>query len=784
MDIYEFTNFVIMTTIAAVGILTIKFVLKEKITPRAHVLIWLVLIFQIAFFPIKGLLPESDFALATYVPSYETQEEYREFTASEDIAATVEYEKQNAKTKELVTTSQMPIQWHKTPLLFTLLLFALFLTRHILYMRAYYKLPLCNAGDILELFEECKRQVGVKSDIRLKTGADSPMLAGIIRPVIYISSGYSREELRYVIIHELCHYKNKDIWLNILSVTVLCLFWYNPVIWLCFYVFRRDMEIYCDERVIKITEEGKGYAATLLKAAVGTQFLLATSSLISGEKEVVRRINRMAALKKPKVWATATVACVAALFTLSLLLNGASAIKTVTYPTQQDIDNVIFDIPGKWIKGIEKTKEGQLIFDGGKAGTAYLPMSAEVHNAIGAAQSARYGTLKDTAQLAEKTDIVNDIKKSLPGQVEKIDAIDGYDWSGTVGKYFTAVTEKEGKRYNWAIGAGWAMYAVWAEEEQASQKDLLNILKTTRYLERPEDGLLTSFGGNIKYYLDEMNQKGNSSANKLLKNYLQANKDIKLPVDKAISGYKIHSLVPVKVKKDSPLAEIYPNAYIYKADYEVFPEYKELYSYDTYNGTDFSITKKGAQRYQEKYLLFTENVYLDKNDVEDIHQFYFVGFLSEEDIEEKGLESVAYELTSIWYYHEIQGNILKYLENKYVGNAVKTSKIIRALPMNHLMDFSSGTYTKEDKGIVLLTEEEPFGLILNYNVSSFDSYIQECSINNVSILSNAIGNMQRCIIQLHCDTESGKKTRIMDFELTPGGGLNMDKMKITEKSAY
>lgn len=101
------------------------------------------------------------------------------------------------------------------------------------------------------------------------------------------------------------------------------------------------------------------------------------------------------------------------------------------------------------------------------------------------------------------------------------------------------------------------------------------------------------------------------------------------------------------------------------------------------------------------------------------------------------------------------------------------------------MDTSEGMYTKEEdnRGAVLLTAKEPFGLILNYNVPAFDSYLHERSIANVSILSNVIGNIQKCTIQHHYNTDSGKKTQIMNFELTPGSGLNLDKMKITEKNA-
>lgn len=806
MNIYGFVDLAIMTTVAAALILLVKFAFKEKLSARMHMLIWLVLLAQILCFPVKELLPESNLAVQTYLPSYEAQAVRSDtdgalqsgneaVTPHAGSNAAIDASTQSAQEGQSVqgVAPAAPVALGVVWLSGALALFAVFAVRHILFLRKYAVLPFCKDADILELFDECKTAVGVKRNIRLKVGAACPMLAGMFRPVIYLSKGYDRQELRYVLIHELCHYKNKDLGLNVLSVAVLCLFWVNPIIWICFFVFRRDMERRCDDSVVRITGNRREYASALLKAAAGAPFLLATSSLISGESETGRRIKRMAAWKKPKVWVSALVAVAAVAVAAALLLNGAPTTKTITYPIAGVESHVIFDVPADWVEAKPPENDGNWTFAGGRAGTATIPMSAEVHSAISTAQSARYGMLKDTAQLAEKTNIVNDITGNLPGTVEEVKVIDGYDWSGAVGKYFTATTANDGKRYNWAIGVGWDIFTVWAEEGEASQEALLEIMKTARYLERPENGLLTAAGASDRYVLDAIEGDVDRSAKKLFEAYLAAYEDEGLPLDKVAKGCKLYSIEPVEVSKDSPLAVIYPNACIYKADYELYPKYKNFYSCDTYNGSDFEVTENGGQRYREKYLLFAENVYLDKNDVADTHQFYFVGFLGQEpkqEAEETSVDVSGYRWAEVWYDVEIQSNVLKYLENEYVGDVTKTSKIIQALPLFHLMDTSAGMYTKESypKGVTLLTEKEPYGLILNYDIVTSDGMIHpiledalyERSIADVSTLSNAIGNLGTCTIRLHYDDMRGKFVKNMAFDLDPGFGVDLSKMNITE----
>ena len=175
-----------------------------------------------------------------------------------------------------------------------------------------------------EILNECKKILGIKRQVFIFEGK-TPMLMGIIKPKIIIPDGYSENEQRNIVIHELCHLKNNDILFIWIAVIILCLNWFNPVIWYSFFLFRRDIEVYCDERVLKYTDSKKDYAQLLLKTALEkNRFVLGTTSLQNGEKEVERRIKYMAYFKKPKfIWSFIILALVVAISVICLT-NGTN----------------------------------------------------------------------------------------------------------------------------------------------------------------------------------------------------------------------------------------------------------------------------------------------------------------------------------------------------------------------------------------------------------------------------------------------------------------------------
>lgn len=137
-----------------------------------------------------------------------------------------------------------------------------FLKRWASPVQDYRILPLYNAiGDELDLDRRP----------RLMTcpGLSAPMLAGLLHPMLLLpEQPLSPKELEYALLHELTHYRRRDIWLKALSLWVRAVHWFNPLVWLMDRAIERDTELSCDEAVLRRLppEEHAAYGKTILSA--------------------------------------------------------------------------------------------------------------------------------------------------------------------------------------------------------------------------------------------------------------------------------------------------------------------------------------------------------------------------------------------------------------------------------------------------------------------------------------------------------------------------------------
>lgn len=128
----------------------------------------------------------------------------------------------------------------------------------------------------------------------------SPFILGIFKPKIYIPFGVDDEYLSYIIAHESCHLKRRDNVIKLFAFFLLCVHWFNPFCWLAFYLMNKDMEMSCDERVIKDNADIKKiYSFALLSFAADSK-IPSPASLCFGEGSVKGRIKNVLSFKKPK----------------------------------------------------------------------------------------------------------------------------------------------------------------------------------------------------------------------------------------------------------------------------------------------------------------------------------------------------------------------------------------------------------------------------------------------------------------------------------------------------
>ena len=158
-------------------------------------------------------------------------------------------------------------------------------------------------------------------NVRLCDGLPSPFLMGLLRPVIYLPAELSDAEREYVLAHETAHLRRRDHWWKALGFLLLALFWPNPLLWLGYSRFCRDLELACDETVIRnySAQSRQAYAETLLRCAAPKGTL--SAPLAFGETGVKQRIVSLAKYRRPAGWVTALAAGVCLLLGVSLATN-------------------------------------------------------------------------------------------------------------------------------------------------------------------------------------------------------------------------------------------------------------------------------------------------------------------------------------------------------------------------------------------------------------------------------------------------------------------------------
>ena len=169
-------------------------------------------------------------------------------------------------------------------------------------------LPLQNQ-EVRRLYHRCLEEMGIHRDIPVYSTAflKSPIIVGLLKPCIYLPihliSDYDESDMRYMLLHELQHYKHKDAVASYLMNLAGVIYWFNPLVWYALKEMRNDREVACDTSVLKMLEEDayEDYGNTLINFAEKvslTPFPFA-AGLGGNMKQMKRRIINIASYEKP-----------------------------------------------------------------------------------------------------------------------------------------------------------------------------------------------------------------------------------------------------------------------------------------------------------------------------------------------------------------------------------------------------------------------------------------------------------------------------------------------------
>lgn len=153
-----------------------------------------------------------------------------------------------------------------------------------------------------------------------------PMVAGILKPRIYLPSGMAEEHVAYVVEHEKTHIRRKDPITKLAAYVIACIHWFNPLVWLAYHFLEKDMEMTCDEETLQRigTEQKKAYATALVQLSVGTRRVFAVP-LAFGEGDTKGRIKNVMHYKKTVKMA-------------AILAVAAGVLVFAVFMTKQDAD--------------------------------------------------------------------------------------------------------------------------------------------------------------------------------------------------------------------------------------------------------------------------------------------------------------------------------------------------------------------------------------------------------------------------------------------------------------
>ena len=195
---------------------------------------------------------------------------------------------------------------------------------------------------------------GTEKRVRVCDRISSPFVLGVIFPKIYIPSTLGEEDMRYVMEHEKTHIKRGDHLWKPLGFLLLSVYWFNPILWAAYILMSRDIELACDEGVIKQLGEDskKAYSEALINCSAPRR-LVTACPLAFGEVGVKERIKRVLNYKKPAFW----------IIVLAIVSCAVVAVCFLTNPKRQLTIASLYaqaDQPDSESDGLPKTSQ---IFD-------------------------------------------------------------------------------------------------------------------------------------------------------------------------------------------------------------------------------------------------------------------------------------------------------------------------------------------------------------------------------------------------------------------------------------
>lgn len=161
-----------------------------------------------------------------------------------------------------------------------------------------------------------------RDNISVSDRVRSPFILGILRPRIFLPSGLEEGQEAYILAHEEAHLRRRDHWWKPFGYLLLSVYWFQPLCWAAYILFCRDIELACDEKVIRDLSfpERKAYSRVLLECGKQRKMIL-SCPLAFGEVSIRERVKAVLNYKKPAFWLAAVAAAACVILAVLFLTN-------------------------------------------------------------------------------------------------------------------------------------------------------------------------------------------------------------------------------------------------------------------------------------------------------------------------------------------------------------------------------------------------------------------------------------------------------------------------------
>ena len=311
-----FANILSMSTIASIvflmTILVRKFV-KNKVSSSRLCLLWIIFICTLIF-PLKFSSPLS---IRNFI-------NHNKSSVIIDLANSYDFNNSDSTTVgDKSYNYYIPTVWIAVSVLLTLKDLLIYIS----ILKSVRMRDKVIPQNVVRLLEMCKREMKISDSITciVQEKIKTPSLFGIFHTKILLSKEILElpdDELKFIFIHELSHYKNNHQSLYIVLNALKNIYWFNPFIYVANKIIKQDLEYIADENVLKITNNSKDYSITILKILALNNKIDYSFPNICGEKiEVERRLKKMKKIKIDTKWSivlVATIITAMSLITISL----------------------------------------------------------------------------------------------------------------------------------------------------------------------------------------------------------------------------------------------------------------------------------------------------------------------------------------------------------------------------------------------------------------------------------------------------------------------------------